>query len=367
MTIKVLIVDDSASVRRELSRLVDGEDDMTVLAVAADPIAAARHIKKALPDVILLDIEMPRMDGLTFLRRIMAQRPIPVVVCSTLFENGSRACVEAFRCGAVDVMLKPNVASADALAEGCIVITDKIRAAASTRTGTAPSPSIVRERFGPDVILPPVRTCSPAQALPVVAVGASTGGTKVLEAVFRDLRPDCCGIVVAQHMPPGFTATFARRLNEVCAISVREAAAGDAITPGIALIAPGDRHMVVRRRGRGLTVDLVDGPLVSRHRPSVDVLFRSVAIAAGPGAMGVLMTGMGDDGAQGLGEMKAAGALTIAQDKASCAVFGMPGEAVRRGHADRICNPIAIARAIASHVAPSDIRGEPSRRHATGP
>ncbi len=351
MTIKVLIVDDSASVRRELSRLVEGEDDMTVLAAAADPIVAARHIKKAMPDVILLDIEMPRMDGLTFLRRIMAQRPIPVIVCSTLVENGSRACGEAFRCGAVDVMLKPNVASAAALAESRIVIADKIRAAASTRPGAGPTPSIVRERFGPDVILPPARGRSLAQPIPVTAIGASTGGTKVLEAIFKDLRPDCCGIVVAQHMPPGFTATFARRLDDICEIAVREAEAGDAVTPGTALIAPGDRHMVVRRRGRGLTIDLVDGPLVSRHRPSVDVLFRSVAIAAGAGAMGILMTGMGDDGAQGLGEMREAGALTIAQDEASCAVYGMPGEAVRRGHVDRICNPVAITRAIVAHRA----------------
>lgn len=355
MTIQVLIVDDSAVVRSALSQLVGGERDMAVMATAADPFKAAEAIKKAIPDVVLLDIEMPRMDGLTFLRRIMAQKPMPVIVCSTLIEDRSPAFLEAFKAGAVDVIGKPKLATPAMFEETRIVLTDKIRAAAhaklkSPRSKPRPqTPVVQQEKLTADVILPsaPYRGAGPRP--PIVALGASTGGTEALPAVLKQLGADTPAIVVVQHMPERFTAAFARRLNEFCPMAVKEAANGDIPRRGLVLIAPGDRHLVVRGRADGYRVETVDGPLVSRHRPSVDVLFRSVAQAAGPNALGALMTGMGDDGARCLGELQAAGATTLAQDERSCVVFGMPAEAIKRGHADHVTDLNGIAAAISRH------------------
>lgn len=339
--IQVLIVDDSASVRNALSDIIGSAPDLEVMAVASDPYVAAQKMQAALPDVIFLDIEMPRMDGLTFLRKIMAQRPIPVVICSTLTEEGSQAFLQALEAGAVEAIAKPKIATAAALADARMRICDVARAAAHARVGTrrrALPPLRVEEKLTADAILPPAspRRAGTIEADPVVAIGASTGGTEALATVLKALPRDCPGIAIVQHMPEGFTAAFARRMDGLCAITVREAGNGDTLAPGLALIAPGNRHMLLERVGRHYRVALRDGPPVARHRPSVDVLFRSAAQAAGANALGVIMTGMGDDGARGLLELRQAGASTIAQDEASCTVFGMPKEAIARGGAERV-------------------------------
>jgi two-component system chemotaxis response regulator CheB len=349
--IKVLIVDDSAAVRNALSDIIGSAPDLEVMAVASDPYVAAQKMRNALPDVIFLDIEMPRMDGLTFLRKIMAQRPLPVVICSTLTEEGSQIFMQALEAGAVDAIAKPRVATAEALSEARMRICDVARAAAHARIGarrrTLP-PIKVEEKLTADAVLPRVaaRRMGPATE-PVVAIGASTGGTEALATVLNDLPSDCPGIVIVQHMPEGFTAAFARRMDASCTITVQEAAQGEILRPGLALIAPGNRHLLLERIGQRFRVAVRDGPPVSRHRPSVDVLFRSTAQAAGANAMGVIMTGMGDDGAQGLLEMRKTGARTIAQDEASCTVFGMPKEAIARGAAERVLGLDGLAGEIA--------------------
>jgi two-component system chemotaxis response regulator CheB len=339
--IRVLIVDDSASVRRVLCEIIAGDADLEVMATASDPYIAAERIRQEIPDVILLDIEMPRMDGLTFMRKIMAQRPIPVVICSSLTEAGSDTTIKALEAGAVDVVSKPKVNTAEALQESHMRICDVLRAAAHARLSPkarAVAAVQVEARHTADVILPaisPRRTAAPLTD-PIICIGASTGGTEALRDVLVALPPEAPGIVIVQHMPEKFTAAFARRLDSLCAMSIREAAAGDVVLPGTVLIAPGNHHMLLERAGRHYRVAIKDGPPVSRHRPSVDVLFRSAAQAAGPNALGVLLTGMGDDGARGLLEMKTAGARTIAQNEESCVVFGMPKEAIQRGAADKI-------------------------------
>jgi two-component system chemotaxis response regulator CheB len=350
--IKVLIVDDSASVRNALSDIIGSAPDLEVMAVASDPYVAAQKMRAALPDVIFLDIEMPRMDGMTFLKKIMAQRPLPVVICSTLTEEGSQVFMQALEAGAVDAIAKPKVATAEALAEARMRICDVARAAAHARIGVRRRtlPAIkVEEKLTADAVLPPFvpRRTGSADTDPVVAIGASTGGTEALATVLRALPVNCPGIAIVQHMPEGFTAAFARRMDGSCAIRVKEAAQGELLAPGLALIAPGDRHLVIERAGRHFRVAVRDGPPVSRHRPSVDVLFRSTAQAAGANALGLIMTGMGDDGAQGLLEMRRAGARTIAQDEASCIVFGMPKEAIARGAAERVLGLDGLAGEIA--------------------
>lgn len=348
--IRVLIVDDSAAVRRAMSDIIGSAPDLEVMGVASDPFKAAEKMRTNLPDVIFLDIEMPRMDGLSFLRRIMAQRPIPVVICSTLTEEGSDAFLQALEAGAVEAIAKPRVATAEALAEARLHICDVARAAAHARVGNrrrAPPQMHAEEKLTADAVLPPARAGSVVATEPIVAIGASTGGTEALGKVLTALPRDCPGIVIVQHMPEGFTAAFARRLDAMCAISVREAAAGDQVAPGQALIAPGNRHAILERIGRRYRVVVRDGPHVARHRPSVDVLFRSAAQTAGANALGVIMTGMGDDGARGLLEMRNAGARTIAQDEASCVVFGMPKEAIARGGVNQVLGLTAIPREIA--------------------
>ncbi|WIJ24762.1 protein-glutamate methylesterase/protein-glutamine glutaminase [Devosia sp. RR2S18] len=341
--IRVLIVDDSASVRMTLSEIIGSDPDLEVMATAADPYVAVERIRQEVPDVMFLDIELPRMDGLTFLRKIMAQRPIPVVICSSLAEAGSDTLMQALEAGAVDVVTKPRVDTAQFLQESRMRICDAAKAAAHAkfRGVHKPAPRLVVEaKLDADAIIPPhsearaasVRARQP-DTDPIICIGASTGGTEALREVLEPLPAISPAILIVQHMPENFTNAFARRLNNMCAIEVKEAEDGDVVLPGRALIAPGNRHMLLQRTGTRYTVSIVDGPHVSRHRPSVDVLFRSASQTAGRNAMGVLLTGMGDDGARGLLEMRQAGSYTLAQDEESCVVFGMPKEAIQRGAA----------------------------------
>jgi two-component system chemotaxis response regulator CheB len=323
------VVDDSALVRQAMASVLTREPGLFVT-VAADPLIAMDKMRRARPDVIVLDLEMPRMDGLTFLRRIMAEDPIPVVVCASLAERGTAAALRATEEGAVAVVAKPRIDVRGFLEDQSQMLADTVRGAAEAR--------LARRRSAVPLEALPPRSPLPASGRKpsLLALGASTGGTEALREVLEALPPDAPGVVVVQHMPPVFTRSFANRLDALCRIGVKEAEHGDALPPGLALVAPGDRHMRVVRRGSGFAVELSDGPLVSRHRPSVDVLFESVAAAVGSRAAGALLTGMGSDGASGLLAMRRAGALTLAQDEASCVVFGMPREAIALGAAERI-------------------------------
>jgi two-component system, chemotaxis family, protein-glutamate methylesterase/glutaminase len=337
MTIRVLVVDDSAVVRQVLSGLLQQAPGIEVIGACADPLLAQVRMRQQWPDVVVLDVEMPRMDGITFLRQIMQERPTPVVICSTLTEQGAKTTVEAMSAGAVAIVTKPKIGLKQFLAEAGAELVATVREAARAnvrRRAPAPlAPAAVKHNA--DVILaaaPAGATRAMAQTTErVVAIGTSTGGTQALEEVLTALPRVSPGIVIVQHMPEKFTAAFAARLNGICRVEVKEAQHGDRVMPGRALIAPGGRHLLLRRSGAQYHVDVVDGPLVNRHRPSVDVLFRSVAKTAGPNALGIIMTGMGDDGAAGLLEMRQAGASTLAQDEDTCVVFGMPREAVKRG------------------------------------
>jgi two-component system, chemotaxis family, protein-glutamate methylesterase/glutaminase len=329
----VLVVDDSAVVRQTLSSLFALEG--IEAAVAADPYIAMEKMSRQRPDVIVLDLELPRMHGLDFLARIMEEDPVPVVVCSALTGDGTDAAMRALEQGALAVVTKPRLNIREFLHESAVLFMDAVRGAAQARVSRRPPAAA--PRLTADAVLP--HRPGPGAGLPadrIVAIGASTGGTEALSVLLQAMPHDGPGIVVVQHMPEGFTAAFAARLHGLCRMEVKEAAQGDRLRPGLALIAPGNRHALVRRRRDAYEIELSDGPLVSRHRPSVDVLFRSAAQAAGAGAIGVLMTGMGDDGARGLLEMKEAGAATLAQDEASCVVFGMPREAIARGAVDEI-------------------------------
>jgi two-component system chemotaxis response regulator CheB len=345
--IKVMIVDDSAVVRQVLTGLLS-VPGIEVLHAVADPLLAIERLKHAWPDVIVLDIEMPRMDGLTFLRMIMQERPTPVVICSTLTEKGARTTIDALAAGAVSVIAKPKLGLKQFLTDSASELVATVRAAAHAkvrRSGpAAPAPT---PKYSADAVLPPGEARAMAQTTEcVVALGTSTGGTQALEEVLTNLPRVCPGLVIVQHMPEKFTAAFAARLDGICRIAVKEAENNDRVVPGRALIAPGGRHMVLKRSGAQYFVEVLDGPLVNRHRPSVDVLFRSVARHAGANALGVIMTGMGDDGAAGLLEMRGAGARTLAQDEESCVVFGMPKEAIKRGAVERSVPLAAIAREI---------------------
>jgi two-component system chemotaxis response regulator CheB len=335
--VRVLIVDDSAVVREALSMVLSSDPGIEVQATAGDPFIAAERIREQVPDVITLDIEMPRMDGLTFLQRLMAQHPIPVVICSSLAEQGCETTLRALEYGAVEVIQKPRMGTKQFLEESRIRICDAVKAAAEVRFGRRERRPLVEPKLSADAMLPRARSDAMLQTTErVVAVGASTGGTEALRVVLEQLPVDCPGLVIVQHMPEHFTAAFARRLDSLCQVTVKEAEDGDTVVRGRVLIAPGNRHTLLKRSGARYHVEVKDGPLVSRHRPSVDVLFRSVARYAGKNAVGVIMTGMGDDGAHGMAEMKEAGAHTIAQDEASSVVFGMPQEAIKRGGVDRV-------------------------------
>jgi two-component system chemotaxis response regulator CheB len=353
--ILVLVVDDSAVMRQVTAAVLSRDPDLTVVP-AADPIIALDKMARQRPDVILLDLEMPRMDGLTFLRRIMRDDPLPVIICSGVAGRGTPLAMEALEAGALDIVSKPQVGVREFLEESAVTLIEAIRGAAEAgarqRVGRIVRPP---PRYTADAVLPrPKQRPHPSGlAARLVALGASTGGTEALLQVLSGLREGCPATVVAQHMPAGFTAAFARRLDGLCRIEVKEAEDGDMVCDGRALIAPGGRHLIVERSVGGYRARVLDGPLVSRHRPSVDVLFRSVAQAAGPRATGVLLTGMGDDGAAGLKELRDAGAETIAQDEASCVVFGMPRVAIALGAAGQVLPLSAIGEAIEGRRRPS--------------
>jgi two-component system chemotaxis response regulator CheB len=320
--------------------------DGLVVDTAAHPLIASGKMKLRKPDVIVLDIEMPHIDGLTFLQQIMADEPIPVLVCSALAKGGADTVMRALEYGAVDVVQKPAVGIQDFLYEQAVMLVDKVRAAAMARPRRRMPPANSDKRLNADAVLPARRSSLSVTTDKVVAIGTSTGGTEALRVLLTALPLDAPGVVVVQHMPELFTAGFAQRLNQICQVDVKEASDGDRVQPGRVLIAPGNRHTIIVRSGAQYAVKVMDGPLVSRHRPSVDVLFRSVAQAAGANAVGVLMTGMGDDGAEGLLEMKRAGAATIAQDEATCVVFGMPRAAIDRGAVDEVLPLARIAHAV---------------------
>ena len=344
--VRVMIVEDSLTARTMLKHMVETAPDLRVIEMASDPFDAAEKMRKVMPDVILLDVEMPRMDGLTFLRRIMSQHPIPVVICSNHTQQGSAASMKALEIGAVEVLSKADVGALSKDDEGTQRVCHAVRAASQARISPkakakAPSKTVrnfnPQKKQSPDVIMP-ARNPNVGPVMktpPIVGIGASTGGTEALAKVLKDLPRDCPPIAIVQHMPANFTEAFANRLNKLCDIEVREARDGDAMERGLALIAPGSHHITLERQGRAYTCRVIDGPPVTRHKPSVDVLFRSLSIEAGANAMGVIMTGMGDDGAQCMLEMRQAGARTVAQNEESCVVYGMPREAVERGAADR--------------------------------
>jgi two-component system, chemotaxis family, protein-glutamate methylesterase/glutaminase len=349
--IKVMLIDDSAVVRQVVVGLLQSDPGIEVIGAAADPIFAMERMKRQWPDVILLDVEMPRMDGITFLKKIMLERPTPVIICSTLTEAGAATTIEALAAGAVTVITKPRTGLKQFLTEATEELTTAIRNAARVNItrlaarAAAPRPVVVRHSA--DVILAPNREKAMTRTTEhIVAIGTSTGGTQALQAVLAGLPAVSPGLVIVQHMPRQFTAAFAARLNEVCEINVREAKNKDRVVPGCALIAPGGMHMLLMRSGAQYYVEVKEGPPVNRHCPSVDVLFRSVAKCAGRNALGIIMTGMGDDGARGLKEMRDAGAHTVAQDEATCVVFGMPKEAIRLDAAERIIPLDDISQAI---------------------
>jgi len=347
--IKVLIVDDSAVVRQVLTGLLDGISGLKVIGAAPDPLFAMKKMEAEWPDVIVLDIEMPRMDGITFLKKLMSEHPTPVVICSTLTEKGAEVTMQAMSAGAVDIITKPKLNLRNSLQESKSAIIDVIKAAAGSRpriiksSTASPSPvaASANSLFGAGALKPMVQTTDR-----VIVIGTSTGGTQALEYLFTQLPRTAPPIVVVQHMPEHFTAAFAKRLDGICQVTVKEAAHNDRVLPGMVLIAPGGKHMLLQRSGAQYRVEIKDGPLISRHRPSVDVLFRSGAQSAGANAVGIILTGMGDDGAHGLKEMHDAGALTIAQDEASCVVYGMPKEAVKLGGVDGILPLSAIPQLI---------------------
>lgn len=329
--IKVLVVDDSAVVRQVLSSMLAGQADIEVIGTAADPLFAVNKMRETWPDVITLDIEMPRMDGLTFLRKIMSSRPTPVVICSSLTEKGAETTMEAMSAGAVAIFTKPTLGVKDFLQSSRHELLQAIREAAASKVARLNKPTTsTNTQLQPEL---PTQVAMSKTTEKVIAIGTSTGGTLALEQILTELTPDCPGIVVVQHMPEKFTAAFAARLHSLSAIEVREAKDGDRVRPGLALIAPGGQHMSLIRNGAFYHVQVKAGPAVNRHCPSVDVLFRSVAKCAGKNAVGFQLTGMGDDGARGLLEMREAGAVTYAQDEASSVVFGMPKEAIKRGAA----------------------------------
>lgn len=335
--INVLVVDDSASVRQTLTRILTSDPGIDVIS-AADPLIAAQKIEKQVPDVILLDIEMPRMDGLTFLKKIMNQHPIPVVICSSLTEKGAETTLKAMDFGALDIIQKPKLGARQFLEEARIRICDAVKAAAGVCPEKTVKPQMnVGPKLSADAVLPPGKDMAMIRTTEkVVAVGASTGGTEALQFFLQSLPEDAPGIVLVLHMPEHFTTAYANRIDTLCRITVKEGRDGDSVIPGRAIIAPGNRHMLLKRSGARYYVEVKEGPLVSRHRPSVDVLFRSAARYAGKNAVGVIMTGMGDDGAKGMLEMHEAGAHTIAQDEKSSVVFGMPKEAIALGGVDKV-------------------------------
>lgn len=356
--IKVIVVDDSAVVRQVNRETLARESDIEVLAACPDPVAALEKMRVQWPDVIVTDIEMPRMDGIAFLKKVMAERPTPVVVCSSLTEEGAATTMEALAAGALAIITKPKLGVKQFLQDAGDDLVTAVRAAARANMGRVRM-TVPRPKLGAEAMLAARPGAGAAGSAAgnalhdttdkVVAIGTSTGGTQALEAVLTQLPRTSTGIVVVQHMPEKFTALFAQRLNGLCAMEVREARDGDRVLPGRVLIAPGGRHMLLQRSGAQYLVQVRDGPVVNRHKPSVDVLFRSVAQVAGRNALGIIMTGMGDDGARGLKEMHQAGALTVAEDESSCVVFGMPKVAIEMGGVSKVLPLDRIAQEIITY------------------
>jgi two-component system chemotaxis response regulator CheB len=351
--IRVLIIDDSALVRRLLTEILGSDPEIEIVGTAMDPHIARQKIKDLNPDVLTLDVEMPKMDGISFLRQLMRLRPMPVIMISSLTEEGAETTLEALAAGAIDFISKPKIDIANTLVDYAEEIVSKIKSAArvkvvarDTRTAvrdTAPARQdnydrdSIDEKYSATVILQrPAQARTLRTTEKIIAIGASTGGTEAIKEVLTPLRPDCPAILIAQHIPPVFSSAFARRMNQHSALTVVEAADGQQVVPGHVYIAPGDKHLLLVRDGARYRCQLNDGPPVNRHKPSVDVLFRSVAQSAGKNAVGVILTGMGADGARGLNEMREAGAMTIAQDERSSVVWGMPGEAVKLGAAQKV-------------------------------
>jgi two-component system, chemotaxis family, protein-glutamate methylesterase/glutaminase len=345
--IRVLVVDDSSLVRQTLVEILSSDPEIEVIGAAMDPYAAAEMIRQNIPDVMTLDIEMPKMDGLTFLQKIMNQRPIPVVICSSLAEAGSETALKALEYGAVDIITKPKLGTKRFLEEAKIRVCDAVKGAAIARLHRTTLSRKVEPKLSADAVISKGSILRVLETTDkVIVVGASTGGTEALRIFLEALPMDAPGMVIVQHMPEHFTASFAQRLDKDCRISVKEAEDNDTVFRGRVLIAPGNLHTLLKRSGARYFVQVQDGPLVSRHRPSVDVLFRSAARYAGRNALGVIMTGMGDDGASGICELKEAGAYTIAQDEATCVVFGMPQEAIKRGGIQKVLPLEEIAGAV---------------------
>ncbi|HEX3747324.1 MAG TPA: chemotaxis response regulator protein-glutamate methylesterase [Bryobacteraceae bacterium] len=351
--IRVLIVDDSAFVRQALKEILQSDPRIEICGVAGDPYVAVERIKEQLPDVIVLDVEMPRMDGLTFLDRVMSQHPIPVVICSTLTVAGSDVAMAALARGAVEIITKPKLGTKEFFEESRVRICDVVKSAALARVRKPRAPAIaVSPKLTADAILEkPSSQAMIRTTEKVVVVGASTGGTEALREFLEEMPLDAPGIVIVQHMPAEFTAQFARSLERTCRITVKEAADNDTVIRGRALIAPGNRHLLLKRSGARYYTEVRDGPLVCRHRPSVDVLFRSAARYGGRNVVGVILTGMGDDGAKGMLEMRQGGAYTIAQDEATSVVFGMPGEAIKLSAVHQVLPLGAIAGEVVRRAA----------------
>lgn len=355
-TIKVMIVDDSASVRMVLRQVLEQDPGIEVIAAAHDPFIADNYLKKAWPDVIILDVEMPKKDGITYLREIMKRRPTPVVICSSFTQKNATITIEAMRAGAVEILTKPKIGVQDYLSDASMMIIDAVKSASQVNLSNlkknVKSVSVepkeiksrnvwqkqkIEPRHTADVILSSASGESvTADTEKFIAIGASAGGTQAIEIILKALPVDVPGIVIVQHMPENFTDAFAQRLDHVCALHVKEASDNDVIERGTVLVAPGNRHLLIKRNGPGYGVEIKDGPPVSRHRPAVDVLFRSVAKFAGKNALGIILTGMGDDGAAGMVEMHKSGVRTVAQDENTSIVFGMPREAINRGAVDQV-------------------------------
>ena len=346
--IKVMLVDDSAVVRQTLSSVLNEDPKIEVIAACQDPYVAAEKMRKLKPDVMILDVEMPRMDGITFLQKIMSQHPIPVIICSTLTDKRSGTTLKALEYGAVDIIQKPTLGTKKFLEESRIKLVDAVKAAAISRVRKLScNTKQVAPKLTADAMLDGARGKAMTKTTErIIVIGASTGGTEAVRSVLEAMPQDAPGIVVVQHMPQGFTASFAVRLNELCKINVKEASDGDSVLRGHALIAPGNKHTLLKRSGARYYVEVMDGPLVSRHRPSVDVMFRSAARYAGSNANAAILTGMGDDGAAGMKELHDAGAYTIAQNEATCVVFGMPGVAIKKGGVEDILPLTSITAAL---------------------
>jgi two-component system chemotaxis response regulator CheB len=347
--IKVMIVDDSALVRQTLTSILNSDPGIEVVGTAMDPIFAAQKISKIKPDVITLDLEMPRMNGLTFLKKLMVSFPVPVVVISSLTTNAAELTFKAIEYGAIEVIAKPRLATREFFEESGVLICDAVKAAAGANIGRCQSLTngmALKNSVDSILSLSPIPVHSKATTEKIIVMGASTGGTIAIQTFLENMPADSHGIVIVQHMPEVFTGLFAERLNSICSIQVKEGTQGEKICRGKAIIAPGNKHMLINKSGSEYTIEINEGPMVNRHRPSVDVLFRSAAKFAGQNALGIILTGMGEDGAKGLLEMREAGSYTLAQDENSCVIYGMPRAAVKM---NAVCTILSIEK-MAGHV-----------------